>query len=116
MPVRQKRLVYVGIAVGAVFLFVVGALYGYANRHSQICPNGNRPYVVAAGSTGRGDGAASSFGGVTQTKTLPNGAVETIYADGRIVERAQGAAPVAQQDDDMGQVMYLCTNGVTVTN
>jgi hypothetical protein len=27
-----------------------------------------------------------------------------------------GKAPVAQEDDDMGQVMYLCTNGLTVTN
>ena len=27
-----------------------------------------------------------------------------------------GKPPVAQQDDEMGQVLYLCTNGVTVTN
>jgi hypothetical protein len=66
MPVRQKRLVYLGLVVMAVVLFAAGALYGYANRHDPICPNGK--------------------------------------------------APVAQQDDDMGQVMYLCTNGETVTN
>ena len=27
-----------------------------------------------------------------------------------------GRPPVAQQNDELGQVMYLCTNGVTVTN
>jgi hypothetical protein len=27
-----------------------------------------------------------------------------------------GKAPVAQQADDMGQVTFLCTNGITVTN
>ena len=27
-----------------------------------------------------------------------------------------GKPPVAQQDDEMGQVLYLCTNGGTVTN
>jgi hypothetical protein len=37
-----------------------------------------------------------------------NGRHNTICPNGR--------APVAQQDDDMGQVMYLCTNGLTVTN
>jgi hypothetical protein len=66
MAQRQKRLVYLLIAVIAVALFAVGALYGYVNRKDPICPNGK--------------------------------------------------APVAQQDDDMGQVMYLCTNGLTVTN
>jgi hypothetical protein len=63
---RQKRLVYVGLTLMAIVLFAAGVLYGYANRHDPICPNGK--------------------------------------------------PPVAQQDDDMGQVMYLCTNGLTVTN
>jgi hypothetical protein len=27
-----------------------------------------------------------------------------------------GKAPVAQQADEMGQVTFLCTNGITVTN
>jgi hypothetical protein len=66
VPRHQKRLVYLGLVVAAIALFAAGALFGYANRHDPICPNG-RP-------------------------------------------------PVAQQDDDMGQVMYLCTNGLTVTN
>ena len=66
MALRQKRLVYIGLAALAIALFAAGALYGYANRHTPICPNGK--------------------------------------------------PPVAQQDDDMGQVMYLCTNGLTVTN
>lgn len=66
MPRRQRRLLYLGLLAMAIVLFAAGALYGYANRHDPICPNGK--------------------------------------------------APVGQQDDDMGQVMYLCTNGVTVTN
>jgi hypothetical protein len=66
MERRQKRLVYISLAVLALGLFAAGALYGYAGRKTPICPN-HKP-------------------------------------------------PVAQQDDGMGQITYLCTNGVTVTN
>jgi hypothetical protein len=38
------------------------------------------------------------------------------YANRHTPICANGKPPVAQQDDDMGQVMYLCTDGSTVTN
>jgi hypothetical protein len=66
MTRKQKRRVYVGLAVTCLALFVAGLVYGYRGRHTPICKDG-RP-------------------------------------------------PVAQREDAMGQVQYICHNDETVTN
>jgi hypothetical protein len=38
------------------------------------------------------------------------------YAGRKTTICPNGKAPVAQQADEMGQVTFLCTNGITVTN
>ena len=43
MDRRQKRLVYIGLAVLTVGLFAGGAIYGYVGRHTPICKDGKPP-------------------------------------------------------------------------
>jgi hypothetical protein len=63
---RQKRMVYVGLAVACLALFVAGLVYGYRGRHTPICKDGK--------------------------------------------------PPVAQREDAMGQVQFICHDGSTVKN
>ncbi|HUM14712.1 MAG TPA: hypothetical protein VL086_03400 [Candidatus Nitrosotalea sp.] len=43
MSQRQKRQVYIGLALTCLVLFAAGLIAGYHNRHSAICDDGRPP-------------------------------------------------------------------------
>jgi hypothetical protein len=43
MSPRQKRQVYVGLALTCLALFAAGLVWGYAGRHTPICKDGKPP-------------------------------------------------------------------------
>jgi hypothetical protein len=43
MAPKQKRRVYVGLAMTCLALFVIGLVYGYRGRHTPICKDGRPP-------------------------------------------------------------------------
>jgi len=40
---KQKKRVYIGLAVAVLLLFCGGILAGYSSRNDKICPDGRPP-------------------------------------------------------------------------
>ena len=43
MAPKQKRQVYVGLAVACLALFAMGLVFGYRGRHTPLCKDGRPP-------------------------------------------------------------------------